>query len=297
MSKAKRSALILLVISAVLVSIVAAGLPDLVLYPAQPFSLPAPQLTGFGLSGDFPGGEVLYAIFRGAVALAIILLPVYIIYSLFTPEGRRRLIVNIITIILLVWFANYLRELPLTDGMDQLEEALNAGQEGDSAGEGIAVPVFTPDPPQWLTLTVMLATSVFLAVTILAAIWYVRQRRRPDNLFFDDLAAEVQSAIVSIREGGDLKSTIVRCYQEMSRVLEDERGITRESTMTPREFEQRLVDKGLPETAIRTLTRLFEQVRYGSLSFGPREEQLALVCLTEIVDACKTVGEQHEQQG
>ncbi len=293
MSKAKRNTLLLLVLAGVLVSALAMGLPDLVLAAAQPFSLTPSLLEGFGLNGEFPGGAVLYALLRGALALALILLPVYIIYSLFSAEGRRRLIHNTIMIILLVLFANYLRNLPQNDAMTQLEDALNGLGGAGEMGEGVSPPIFTPDPPQWLTVTVILAMSVFVAVCILAVVWYVRKRNQAGNLFFDDLAEEVQTALVSLRSGGDLKSTIVRCYHEMSRVLEEERGIARESTMTPREFEERLVDKGLPETSIRTLTRLFEQVRYGSVSFGAREEQLALDSLTDIVNACKSIRERH----
>ena len=61
---------------------------------------------------------------------------------------------------------------------------------------------------------------------------------------------------------------------------------TREETMTAREFEDQLVKKGLPQEAIRTLTRLFEQVRYGSAPPNPRDEVLALECLTDIAKAC-----------
>ena len=60
--------------------------------------------------------------------------------------------------------------------------------------------------------------------------------------------------------------------------------------MTVREFEVFLVDNGLPKEAIQTLSRLFEQVRYGGTLEDTRQEELALSCLTDIVNACKALG-------
>ncbi|HTP10892.1 MAG TPA: DUF4129 domain-containing protein, partial [Anaerolineae bacterium] len=91
-------------------------------------------------------------------------------------------------------------------------------------------------------------------------------------------------------QGGDFKLTIVRCYQEMSRVVREERGLAREAAMTPREFEDYLASQGLPRAALNTLTRLFEQVRYGSLPAAAQEEALALTCLTEIAEGLSLAG-------
>jgi hypothetical protein len=59
--------------------------------------------------------------------------------------------------------------------------------------------------------------------------------------------------------------------------------------MTPREFEDRLINRGLPGESIKTLTRLFEQVRYGSLNANPGEEDQAVACLTDIVNYCRAL--------
>ncbi len=100
------------------------------------------------------------------------------------------------------------------------------------------------------------------------------------------LAEAAQNTIESIQSGDDFEITVVRCYQEMSRVVEKQKGIARERAMTPREFEDRLIDRGLPQGAVQTLTRLFERVRYGSAPTGARELDLAVSCLTDIVNAC-----------
>ena len=70
------------------------------------------------------------------------------------------------------------------------------------------------------------------------------------------------------------------------RVVKEEKGVARESAMTVREFEEQLVSKGLPEEAVQTLSRLFEQVRYGSMATSTREEDMAVASLNAIVEAC-----------
>ena len=77
----------------------------------------------------------------------------------------------------------------------------------------------------------------------------------------------------------------MRCYWEMSQILSKERNLHRPRGMTVREFEQYLADYGLRTEHIQQLSRLFERVRYGRKSPGPREEQEAMACLKAIVKA------------
>jgi hypothetical protein len=60
--------------------------------------------------------------------------------------------------------------------------------------------------------------------------------------------------------------------------------------MTPREFEMRLEEAGIPTTQVRRLTRLFEEVRYGDKRLGEQEERQAIVSLTSIVRFCRSAG-------
>ena len=136
----------------------------------------------------------------------------------------------------------------------------------------------------------ILVVSAFVVVFILVVIGYVRERRKLSGLPLQRLAETAQSTIESLQAGGDFGVIVIRCYQEMSRVVKEERGMARETAMTPREFKAQLVSNGLPHESVGTLTWLFEQVRYGSIALSDREEKLAVSCLADIVTACKTVG-------
>lgn len=292
MSKAKRNSLVLLSVAALLIIILAMALPNLTLLPGQPFALEQ-QNPALNPMGATTTSNILLLLFRGTVALILIGFIAYVIYSLMTPEGRKRLILNVLMLVILLAIADYLRN-NLPQAADQPEQPMEMSIQPNQNGEGIAATPFPTSPPQWLTLGIILILSIVIGVFILALIWFLWRRKPEPKSALDELAEEAQNAIESLSLGADFRMTIIRCYQEMSRVLKAERGIARDISMTPREFEVQLVGKGLPQASIKTLTRLFEQARYGGVSSQTSEEDLAVSCLTDIVNACKLMRSQYE---
>ena len=286
MSKAKRNSLLLLTAAGALILILAMSLPNLTLVPGQPFSLEEPQAGVSGASGLTPGGEAILLVFRGLLALTVIFLPIYVIYSLRSKAGRRRLIGNAVLLGLLLLLADYLQKNPLNPGEQQPVEPSAFGQSDLAAQSGVPPTIFTPNPPSWLTPVIILVASVLVVVILLTVYWYLRRRAKPTDIALERLAEAAQDTIDSLQTGGDFEVSVIRCYQEMSRVVKEEKGIARETAMTAREFEDRLISKGLPQDATRTLTRLFERVRYGGMATGADEINTAVTCLTDIVDAC-----------
>jgi hypothetical protein len=288
MSKAKRNALILLCVVSVLILILAMSLPTLVLSSGQPFSLGQPQPQVFGTNGPLPGGSAIIWLFRGMVALALILFPLYVLYSLMTAQGRQRLIADFIVLALLLLLATYLQKLQPKEDVQKQEQVIGAAQSTDEA-PGLPESVFVATPPVWLTPVVIVIGSILVVVFIFVGIQFFRRPPKTENSL-DDLAKEAQNAIEALNLGGDLRITVIHCYHEMTRIVKQRKGIERETTMTVREFEDYLVSSGLPQEAIQTLTRLFEEVRYGGALEDTHQEELALSCLTDIVDACKVTG-------
>lgn len=270
----------------VLIFLLATSVGSVRLLDGQPFSLPV-MTRPMMASGSMPGMDILMIIMRIALALAIIALPFYIILSILTKEGRRQLLRNIIILALLMTFVYVLRNIAtnadgtlLADGMKL--EMPTAG----SAGDAKPLPDFTPNPSNEMVLAVTLAISLILVGLAAAMIWLIASRRQQPPSSMQALADEAQQAINTIQAGGRLEDAITRCYREMCNVLQKERGIERGSAMTPSEFEQVLQSKGLPGQAVHQLTRLFEDIRYGSKPAGAREEQLAIDSLTAIAAAC-----------
>lgn len=100
------------------------------------------------------------------------------------------------------------------------------------------------------------------------------------------LRQEAEGAILAIRDGSKLKDTVLRCYFQMIRIVQETRGYKRDESMTPREFESDLIEFGLPVDRVQQLTRLFERVRYGDSITQSKDEEEALGCLAAIVEAC-----------
>lgn len=279
------TAIILLAVVA-LIFVLATSVSSVRLLDGAPFSLPMmsrPTPT----TGGLPGADLIMIVMRIALALAIIALPFYIILSILTKEGRKRLIRNIITIAILMTMVYVLRNIAtnvddtlLSNGMRLDTPALGG------ASEPKPLPDFTANPSNEMVLAVTAAISLILVGMVAAMIWVIASRRQPPASDMQALADEAQLAINTIQSGGRLEDAITHCYREMCNVLQKERGIERSVAMTPSEFEQVLQGKGMPKQAVHQLTHLFEDIRYGSKPAGPREEQIAIDSLTAIVAAC-----------
>jgi type II secretory pathway pseudopilin PulG len=198
----------------------------------------------------------------------------------------------VIVLTFFILLAEYLRSLPHTT--EATQPAADSSGVLEQFQTSAATVSFAAAPPDWLTLIVVLIISLALVAAVGGLIWFFWHHRRSRTSAWQELAQEAQEALEALQQGGDFKLTIVRCYEDMSRVVREERGLAREAAMTPREFEDYLAGQGLPRAPINTLTRLFEQVRYGSLPAAADDEAAALSCLTEIAESCRSLGGRRE---
>ena len=133
-----------------------------------------------------------------------------------------------------------------------------------------------------------LGVALLLTVLVVGIAWSVWRRNRRSQHPLERLAQEAQSALDALWAGGDLRNVVIRCYLEMSRVVSEQRGIQRGPAMTPREFEHYLEEKGLPGEPVRQLTRLFEEVRYGTTLPDENAKHQAVASLTAIAEVCRS---------
>jgi hypothetical protein len=151
-----------------------------------------------------------------------------------------------------------------------------------------AVPVPTAEPPRTAPLGLVPASMLWLvvigllAVVMTVGIWILTsasRRAMPIAL----VGFEAEKALQALKDGLDLKDVIIKCYRQMSLVLEKKRGIKRKDFMTTGEFENLLEAAGFPNKPIHQLTQLFEAVRYGNRQPNPASEQTAIKCLEAII--------------
>jgi hypothetical protein len=142
------------------------------------------------------------------------------------------------------------------------------------------------NPPDWISTVSLVVTAVILVI-IGVVVWIVLriQRRRKPPL--EIVSLEAEAALADLYAGVKVKDAVTRCYVDMSRALGRQRGIVRQQGMTAREFENVLVEEGLPPQSVTRLTRLFERVRYGGQEATDQDRQEAIAALEEIVAAVK----------
>lgn len=98
----------------------------------------------------------------------------------------------------------------------------------------------------------------------------------------DSLSSTLTKAIDELHDGENVRSTIIRCYKEMSNILEKS-GAQNKDFKTPREFKDETIQK-LPfqEDVISDITYLFEEARYSPHQLGENERDRALEHLKKL---------------
>ncbi len=288
MTGKRRSILIILGVAILGILGLSIGLTGLKLQPGDLLPLVGSMPYGTYQGFDMPGGQALLQLIRIIYLLAIVTLPIMLIYLIISPTARKRLLKFLLrSLPFLLGLYLVILFLKRLQGNNPADTPLQLGAPANQAAQG---PIPTPPPFPGPSETAIVVISVILslvAVAIIGGVVWFLWRRSKVNLSPNRLIArQAQSALDALQAGGDLKNTIIRCYYQMSAVINQQRGIQRSQAMTPHEFEQYLASNGLPGEPVRQLTHLFEEVRYGDLPAGAAEEQVALTSLSAIIAAC-----------
>ncbi len=279
--------LMLLGLAAALIVVLAASLGGLEMRPGSP--LPLSGLPSAGAASALaPYGELLLLVFRASLALLLVLLPVYILVSLMSVEGRRRLLGNLIAMGLVMALAIWLSNLPELAPPALPGEQPAQRQDAEAfAAELPPVPEFITHIPDWLTPVAIVVISSLAAGAVFLVARQLRLTRPAAGAPLPELGAKVQTALEALAAGADLSDVITRCYLQMSAVLRETRGIQRDEAMTTTEFALALRARGFPAEPVAQLTRLFEQVRYSRHAATDRDRQLAIDNLDSFLAYCR----------
>lgn len=271
--------------------VLAAGLSEMKLTPGWPWSVWRQFLFGgFKLTG----GPAVSVPFHGAAGLQawivavlfLFLMVMYVVASILYPGLWIRMLRVLLQMLGLLLLVSLLMHSGFLENIKQLMQSFSLSNLKTPEGEIKSLPPFEANSPYWLTWAASFILALALVAGLMGVVWAV-SRRRPKSVPMRELAQGAQAALEALQAGADFRNTVIRCYREMSEALRAQRGIQRQGTMTPREFESRLIQLGVPGAPIRQLTRLFELVRYGAVTPGKAEEDQAISCLTAIVEASR----------
>lgn len=276
--------LFLLAIGALL--ILASGISKILFVP-EPFILgttsqeqPLAALSNL----RFVGSELIFYVFFVLFILAIISM-------VLVPEARKRMLWFILLFAVMVFLSQLL--IPRTPAEQlQVVETETAQRIADNNFQ----PLITPQPdlssnletPAWLVTVAGIGLALLIVSGSAAIVWLIARQKSYTSVP-QEISLEARAAIQELEAGGEFQDVILRCYARMSQVLSEQRGVHRESAMTPHEFERLLIKLGFPSEPIRTLTHLFEDVRYGSIQQGENGMQMAVSSLNAIIYYCKSL--------
>jgi hypothetical protein len=274
----KRNILIILLLVLLAMLVVSGALPGVELQPSTPFpgadgenDSRVPLIFKSVVNSD----GLANAIVSGILGLAILVFLFYFLVNFLLHSDIRRFLRNMLLLILLI---SLVLIFPKTSIKQPVSES------GDAAHSTLASPgtyTVAPigEPPEtfiWIILIIL------IAAVLLLSLWLVFRRRNaaphPDKIL-----RQAQAAVDSLQKGEAFQSVILRCYMEMTRVLQEEQGIERETNLTAREFMEYLQKRGISPSPIHDLTLLFESARYGPLPPSEKDEQLGLASLHEII--------------
>lgn len=227
---------------------------------------------------------VLSFLIRAFLLVSAIFLPIAFIHVLLYPKAWRSILRGLGLLVWLLAIYVLMRERP--EYLPRFQ--LPASPTASPPDAGPLAFNLIDHAPSWLLHVTTVALGLLIAAALVGAAWLLRQRARRPRGRLQTLAREAGQALEALQAGAGVRDTILRCYFEMERTVRSERGISRAGSMTPREFERRLAEAGLPESEVRRLIRLFEAVRYGTHTAGQAQEQQAIDCLAAIVEASRS---------
>ena len=216
---------------------------------------------------------ILFILLPVIVAIFFFLQPAR---SLQTSHRRRSIISSVIQLAFLITAILLLRRrLNLQDFQLSLSNGISQNiAEFEFLGSDSALTTL----PWWLNFILSFLVIGALLLIVARAIYKSQSMEDPAIR----ISKEAELAVRYINQGKDFNNVILECYYEMSRILKEQQGIYRGDAITPREFEERLVNLGFPKKPVICLTRLFERVRYGNQEMEEGNQNLAINCLEDI---------------
>jgi hypothetical protein len=286
----KQQILGFLIFAFLLMVVLVVSLPVVQMEKGQVFSLEEPVQPVAGASQTIYDFNWLITVMQGFQTVLLILVFAYVVISLFDKNARKRLLKDLLRIVLLFilmqLFVNNWQKGLDQGGLEMQPSGLLDAT--DLGGEAVPPSIFEANPQPWMFPMIAVVAAVVLALVTFGVLLLFSKRSRVDQPRYLNIANNAQKALDEIKEDRfEFSDVIIRCYAEMSQTLATEKDIQRSTAMTTHEFEQDLLSRGFPARPVQQLTKLFEQVRYGHQQTSNNEKHVAMQALTDIIVFCR----------
>jgi hypothetical protein len=163
---------------------------------------------------------------------------------------------------------------------------IGGGSGNVSVGQNL-----TGEAPEGMDVVIMLgiyfAFFAILALGVIGIYFFVSLRREKlksgkDDTRSKEMVRTIQHAIDTLAKGTDARSTVIRCYRDLCRIME-KHGVKEEVHLTPREFEDLALEKlPISKEHLHNLVRVFEEARYSKHTMSTKESVRARACLEHV---------------
>lgn len=281
--------LILTVVVVAALFLLAIGLTQMDLQPGNLNAFSFGGSSNLNLTSQPEASTDYLNVLRILYIIGIVLLPAIIVLLIVSKQARKQFLRSLIAVFPILLLLFVLQKMREQNGQQQPEVTTPPIGAPPPAGAGTNPFLVTINHlPPWVIITGTVIVALIVTGLVMGIAWFFWKRSHPPEDSIDLIGQEAQNAIDALKSGENLKNVVIRCYFQMNEIINKERGVRRDEAMTPREFIKRLEAIGLPGSAIRELTRLFEEVRYGTRLPGLEDEVVAMASLNSIVDACKS---------
>ncbi len=132
------------------------------------------------------------------------------------------------------------------------------------------------DPSQINILFPILLIVVPVIFLVVNQFWKAYSKREETPSIKLQVRDTIDRTLNELYTGKDVRSTIIRCYAEMSYYLE-EKGVRERKFFTSREFRANALRKlSIDPRLLYNLTRMFEEARYSTHPLGKYEKRKAI---------------------
>ena len=134
---------------------------------------------------------------------------------------------------------------------------------------------------------ILLVCIAFVALVVFSKMKVYLDKKivAPEEKDVKDMVSQaLDKTVDDLYSGKDIRSTIMRCYQQMCLALEDT-GVSNAEFMTPREFTKLAIAKlDISRNTLKEMTKLFEEARYSVHELGDDMRNRALKNLNLLKD-------------
>lgn len=282
---ARRRLLGAIALALVALVVLASGMPGLELAEGRPIGIVL-QFGDAGGGSGMRGGGLLVTLIVGSVWLSLVLV---VIGAIVSPRFRSwlwrtlpsyALLMAALLLVLSLW-----QPEPGGGAMPGAATSPAPADDAPAVEPLPAPPELVRRPPAWLSPLLTIVLGGALAALAWRLSGRIERTAPAGDAITRRVAAQADAAATALAAGADVRDAVIQCYQAMEQLVRSERGIVRDLALTPREFEQQLVGRGIDAAAIAQLVRLFERVRYGAQAGDAELAHQARDCFTAIAQS------------